>query len=171
VKLDKTNGPSDRSDFEGNILLFYAFDVGDEIDLKAVQQKGLISTHEAPLSSYFKNYHVPLSFHLSQAKDGTVEPPADSLLNKIHHFGVLSFCYRIPFHASLEHLKSEVLEVTKKYDRKSEVDARSTFDRIKMVVGSPHFYNLKNSYFAIHVNPRSDKMESLEFKEQYGDKK
>jgi len=159
--------------FDGNILLFYAFDVGDDIALKAIEERGLVPTHVVPLSSYFKNYHLPLSFYLTDTKEkqgSTTTPTSDCIISKIHHFGVLSFCYRIPFTSTLEELKSELLEIKEVFDKRSEVDAEWVFKRIKSKVVSPKFYNLKTFYFAIHVNPTADKMEPLEFKEKYGTK-
>ena len=47
-----------KDQFSGNILLFYAFDVGDDIDLSHIQHKGLVDICSVPLSAYFKNYHL-----------------------------------------------------------------------------------------------------------------
>ncbi len=154
--------------FDGNILLFYSFDVGDHIDLKQIEEKGLLSTHTVPLSSYFKNYHIPLSFHLTNGK----EPQAasdDCIISKIHHFGVLSFCYRIPFSSTLENLKVKLRDTKQQYDKKSELNAKAVFNKIESAIDDSIFYNLKNPYFALHVNPVSS-IKPLEFKELYGDK-
>src|SRR3989338_8748043 len=50
--------------FNGNLLLFFAYDIGEEIDTKLVNSKRLLDVHDAYPSSYFKNYHVPLSFSI-----------------------------------------------------------------------------------------------------------
>ena len=55
--------------FTGNILLFYIFDVGDDVDLELIKHKGLLQPCVVPLSSYFKNYHLPLSFRLQDQRD------------------------------------------------------------------------------------------------------
>jgi len=111
-------------------------------------------------------------FRLGEAPQTEEEPQEspENLFNKVYHFGVISFCYRIPFRGSLEQLKLNLIEVKQEFDKKSEEDAQNAFERIKPVIEHPHFYNIKNNYFAVHVNPRSDRMESTEFKEKYGSK-
>ncbi len=156
----------------GNILLFYAFDIGDDIDLATIDKKGLVPTHTVPLSAYFKNYHIPLSFYLQRPED-TKQPEksaSDCVTSKIHNFGVLSFCYRIPFKASIEQLKLEVIETKQLYDKKSAEDAREVFEKIKVAIEHPLFYNLANSYFAVQVNPTTVAMQSGEFQEKYAGK-
>jgi len=110
--------------FTGNILLFYAFDIGNDIDLKMIADKGLVPTHIVPLSSYFKNYHIPLSFYLRRPDEKEqADEVSDCVTSKIHNFGVLSLCYRIPFKTSFEQLKLEVIETKQIYDKKSDTDA------------------------------------------------
>lgn len=154
----------------GNILLFYSFDVGDELDLHMVKNRGLVAAYKIPQSAYFKDYHVPLAFRLTEFKDGKALERQDAVLNKLHHFGALSLCYKIPFNASFEALKQKVIEVKKDYDEKSEVDAREVFKSIGPALKKPHFYNLKNDYFAIHVDPLEERISAEEFKEFYGSK-
>src|SRR3989338_6760445 len=115
--------------FSGNILLFYAFDIGEDIDLQEVKQKRLIMTHEAPRSAYFKNYHIPLSFNMAEGSPATQSDKTrvDCLSGKIHHFGVISFCYKIPYVATFEDLKLKLISIERTYDKKSEDDARSIF--------------------------------------------
>ncbi|MBU1008349.1 hypothetical protein KKA53_04715 [Candidatus Dependentiae bacterium] len=154
----------------GNILLFYAHDIGDEIRLHEVRDKGLVPVHDVSQSLYFKDYHVPLAFRLLEKKGGETLERTDAVLNKMHHFGVVSFCYKIPFDASLDQLKQKVIEVKERYDKQSDVDARSILKQINPAVTRPHFYNLKNDYFAIHVNPIEGKLSADEFRELYGGK-
>ena len=45
--------------FEGNIYLFHAFDVGDDINLEKVKASGLVIPQPLTLSKFFKNYHFP----------------------------------------------------------------------------------------------------------------
>lgn len=159
-----------KSKFTGNILLFYAFDIGDDIDLNLIKQKNMIGTCVVPLSAYFKNYHIPLSFRMPDEvneKDQTVTG-SSCISSKIYHFGVLSYCYRIPFVDTFEDLKLKILDIKKSFDEKSDVDARNTFKTIYPAVKKPRFYSLKNSYLAIQVHPHKDKMTPDEFKERYG---
>lgn len=159
--------------FSGNILLFYAFDIGDDIDLQEIKQKRLLFTHEAPRSAYFKNYHIPLSFNMGEGIPASQSEKAriDCLSGKIHHFGVISFCYKIPYVSTFEDLKSKLIAIERMYDKKSEEDARAIFKVIASAIKKPCFFNLKNSYFAVQVNPLKDKVFSPEeFKELYGSK-
>jgi hypothetical protein len=160
-----------KSTFKGNILLFYAFDVGDDIDLEQIRQKGFVSTCVIPLSAYFKNYHIPLAFRMSETQPkesstGVLE--SSCISSKVHHFGVLSFCYRIPYEDTFEDLKLKIIDIKKSFDERSEIDARETFKKIYPAIKKPRFYSLKNSYFALQAYPLKEKMTPEEFKELYG---
>jgi hypothetical protein len=158
-----------KDTFKGNLLFFYAYDVGDDIDLEMVKQKGLVNTCVMPLSAYFKNYHIPLAFRMDDQhkEDGSVIE-SSCISSKIHHFGVLSYCYRIPFQDSFEDLKVKIIDIKKSFDDKSEIDAKNTFKSVVPAIKKPRFYSLKNSYFAVHVYPLKDKQTPEEFKERYG---
>jgi hypothetical protein len=144
--------------------------VGDDIDHDLIAKKGLVTTYKIPQSVYFKDYHRPLAFRiLEQAEDKLIERE-DAILNKIHHFGVVSFCYKIPFNDSFDMLKQKVIKIVAEYDKKSDVDAKAILKKIIPAVKKPHFYNLKNDYYAVHVNPIADKISPDEFKELYGSK-
>ena len=117
----------------GNILLFYAFDIGDEIDLKTITRKNLINTYAFTQSPHFKAYHVPLAFRLLESRNDSFVERQDAILNKIHHFGVISFCYKIPFDSSFDQLKQNVIEITKKYNEQSVVDAQNVFKKINPI--------------------------------------
>jgi hypothetical protein len=154
----------------GNILLFYAFDVGDEIEPYEIKRRGLLLTYEPAQSTYFKDYHIPLSFRLIEKEGGKNIERQDAILCKIYHFGALSFCYKIPFSGSFEHLKEKVIETKEKYDKQCKVDAKRVFKTIGSTIRKPHFYNLKNDYFAVHTNPLEGEISADEFKEKYGGK-
>jgi len=154
----------------GNILLFYAFDLGDDIDLVKIDRKGLVQTYKIPQSHYFKEYHTPLAFWILEQEGSKLLERQDAILNKIHHFGVVSLCYKIPFNASFDRLKEKVIEVKAEYDKKSYADAKAIFKKIHSAITKPHFYNLKNDYYAVHVNPLKGPISADEFKEEYGSK-
>lgn len=160
--------PSER--VTGNILLFYAFDVGDDIDLDLIHKKDLVPTYTVPQSPYFKDYHVPLAFRLLEPENGSVIEREDAVLNKIHHFGVISLCYKVSFDDTFENLKKKFIEIQESYESIGEADARAVFKNIFSAIRKPHFYNLKNDYFAVHVNPIEGKLTADEFKEKYGGK-
>ncbi|MES2614609.1 MAG: hypothetical protein V4591_04250 [Bdellovibrionota bacterium] len=161
------NLEQNRPQLTGNILLFYAFDVGDEIDLETIKQNALVETCVVPLSPYFKNYHLPLSFKLGG------EPAAlraQCVSSKIYSFGVLSFCYQIPFQESFEDLKLKIIDIKKYFDEKSEKDARRVFNKIHPAIKKSVFHNVNHAYFVVQVYPVPQKISSDEFKELYGSK-
>lgn len=158
----------------GSILLFYSFDVGDSIDLNAVHEKGLVAASDGSLSHFFKNYHVPLFFRVRPEQLHAV-PVEDtsSVYSKMYHFGVLSFCYRVPFEETLtedlfEVLKMRVVDIKRHFDNKSEKEAQNVFESISSAIVQPNFCNLKSSYFAVQMTPFESKMSQEEFKDQYG---
>lgn len=159
--------------FTGNILLFYIFDVGDDVDLDLIKNKALLQPCVVPLSSYFKNYHLPLSFRIQDQREELQDygvKNASCISSKIHHFGALSFCYRIPFEDSFEDLKLKVIDIKKTFDEKSEIDAKGIFKKILPSIKKPRFYNLRSSYFAVQMHPIKDTLTPEEFKERYGSK-
>ncbi len=151
--------------FNGNILLFYAFDVGDEIDLDTVRKKELLPIRSTVVSPYFKDYHIPLSFQMPPDAAGFMQE-TDCIMSKLHHFGVLSFCYRVPFTATFDELKPRLIHVHEQYEKKAEHDAQVVFNAIARTVRKPKFYQLKHSYYVVHVNPFTG-MSANEFKQEY----
>jgi hypothetical protein len=159
-----------KENVTGNILLFYAFDIGDDVDLEEIRTKNLVPTYKVPLSHYFKDYHVPLAYRILEDTNKGSTERQDAVLNKIHHFGALSFCYKIPFDDSFEQLKQKIIDIKSKYDEQSKVDAKRVLKKIMPAVSKPHFYNVKNDYFAVQVNPIEEKFTPDEFKNVYGSK-
>jgi hypothetical protein len=176
MKQDQKQEP--KSDqVHGNILLFYLFDIGGEIDLEKVKNKGLVNNTNSYQSPFFKYYHVPLSFQMKKkqqksSKKAAIfeEQDSYSLFNKIYEFGVISFCYKIPFTDSFEILKSKIIDIKKQFDEKSKNDAKSVFEDIYSVIEKPRFCNIKNDYFVIQVNPVKELVSLDIFKKQYGPK-
>lgn len=155
----------------GNILLFYAYDMGDDICLDTIRSKDLVPTYRAPQSIYFKDYHTPIAFRLVEKNNGDdAQERQDAVQNKIHHFGAVSFCYKIPFDDSLDSLKQKVISIKESYDAKSDLDAKEVFKKINPAIKKPHFYNIKNDYYAIHVNPIPGEISGDDFKDKYGSK-
>lgn len=179
--------------FSGDIIMFYAYDVGDDIDLERVKAQHLVPTFNTPLSARFKNYHLPVSFHmrgkniitegeahetLAAARDvmiGDDHTPEDRdgdmssyVMSKIHAFGVLSFCYRVPFRGSMASLKRRVIELKQEYDMRSDQFAYDTFKRIHCAIKAPYFCNLKNSYFAVHINTVRSPLPTTTLLDTYG---
>jgi hypothetical protein len=157
----------------GNLLLFFAYDIGEEIDNEIVKNKGLLNVNDAYLSSYFKNYHVPLSFSMRDDGEEVVLPAAQGqtrISSKLYNFGVISFCYRVPFEATFEDLKTKIIEVDRYFEDKSDHDARRVFHDLLPAIRNPRMYNSKSSYLAVHVNPMKDLITPQELKERYGER-
>jgi len=178
--------------FAGDIIFFYAYDVGDDIDLELIKSLHLVPTYSTPLSVRFKNYHLPVSYHLrgqnlisegegydqfftGEAVPQSVDDEADVatkpqcfVLSKIHGFGVLSYCYRIPFKGSLGKLKKRLIELKNEYDQVADNYAYETFKKISPAIASPQFCNLKNDYFTVHISPQRSTISSEKLMEAYG---
>jgi hypothetical protein len=154
-------------ELKGNVLLFYSFDIGDEIYLEDIESKGLLPIKKIPLSPYFKNYHRPLSFTLEDAEN---EKESSCILSKIHHFGVFSFCYKVPFRSSFDELKHNIIDIKRTFDTKSKNDANIIYEQILKTIKKPKFFNLDNFYFAVQVDPLQDGTTPEQFKEKFGEK-
>jgi len=175
-----------REIFVGDIIFFYTYDVGDDIDLELIKNQHLVPTYNTPLSERFKNYHLPISYHLRG--DGIVsegegydlaihrktsddpEKEADDcyVLSKIHGFGVLSYTYRIPFKGTFPALKKKVIELKSEFDQKADLYAYETFKKITSAIETPQFCNLKNDYFTVHISPLRSNVSSEKIMEVYG---
>jgi hypothetical protein len=152
--------------FSGNILLFYSFDVGDDIDFNAIRSKGVLKEKLAPLSPYFKDYNIPLSFEVPAGIG--IEGKYECFLTKIHRFGVISLCYQIPFEDSLENLKRKLIDTHKELEKQSNLDARKIFNLVESAVEKRQFFHLKESYYVIQVRPPEKKLSPALFRERYG---
>jgi hypothetical protein len=127
--------------FTGNIFIFHAFDVGDEINLERITLP-LVSPQS--ISKYFKGYHLPLSIKLpNQPNTGA----------KIHGFGVITLRYQIPFNETLENLRARILEIERAYDEQSVRDAEAIFEQIKGNIKQARFFHLHSSYVIIQAFP------------------
>ena len=154
----------------GNILLFYAFDLGDDIEIFSIKNKNLVLLYEKAPSPFFKNYHIPLSFKLTAEKNKETIERKDCIASKIYHFGVVSLCYKIPFESNFDDLRQKLIELKNEYDTQSNIDAKNVFKKIGPAIKKPHFYNLKSDYYAVQVNPIGKEASGKEFREKYGTK-
>ncbi|MGE0010434.1 MAG: hypothetical protein AB7F19_00530 [Candidatus Babeliales bacterium] len=149
--------------FEGNIYIFYAFDVGDEINLAAVEKLEPIFTRPLNIAKYFKNYHLPLSIELPHPHSS-----GKCISVNLHTFGVISLMYKIPFEDTLENLKNELLEIDHDYQEQSVEDAQAVFKVIKKYVKQPNFFNLRTSYVVIQVDQQPNTLDVSQLKEKFG---
>ena len=154
----------------GNILFFYAFDVGDDISIADIKKKRMIDARFAPVSPYFKNYHMPLIVNLEDcySRKKRKENRDDCIASKVHHFGVISLCYKIPFNTTFEGIKKILIENEKKYDIQSDQDCQIIFEAIHQSITQSVCYNLKNMYCAIQVNPLGKGTDPDTFKSMHG---
>ncbi len=139
--------------FSGNIFIFYAYDVGEDINLEKVEKTRAITKVPLSLPKYFKTYHVPLAVELPHPH-GT----SHCISCKIHSFGAISLAYKIPFRDTLENLRIDFNEIVNSYQEQSVIDAKSVFMRIRKTIAQPQFFQTSASYVVIQVNPQSDKI-------------
>jgi hypothetical protein len=171
LHVDASSIENERNiQLRGNFLLFYAFDVGDEINLKALQQSQKIPTFVLPLSPGFKNYHVPVSVQLADCDvSGAQRSRTDCIAAKLHSFGVISFCYKIPFSANFEELKSRFIEISGVYAEKAEADAAMMFKVVEPFITKKQLFQMKERYSAVQITP-IDGLTPEYFKEAFGSK-
>lgn len=142
---------SKKREFSGNIFIFHAFDIGEDIDLDKVHQSESTLIRPLHLSKYFKGYHTPISIDLPHPHDsGKFESCT------LHHFGVVSLAYKIPFEATLEDLRNYLPDLDNEFLEQSVTDAASIFKKIKFAVKQPKFFHLRTSYVVIQVDQQAE---------------
>lgn len=154
--------PKSNKIFSGNIYVFHAFDVGDDISTDKIEKAATVKKVPLVLSKYFKGYHIPLGIELA-------EPAVHdySATCKIHNFGAVSLTYKIQFNDTLENLRRDLNAIDYKFYEQSNKDIKSVFDSIKDYIAKAHFYQTRSSYTVIQINPEPD-ITIATIKEQYG---
>jgi len=153
----------DTNKFTGNIYIFHAFDIGDEIDLDDIKDAQQVITRPLTPPKYFKNYHIPLLIDLPHPHTtGKFESC------KIHNFGAVSLTYKIPFDDTLENIKIQLPEMYEKYQEESVKNINSVYKKIKSHIIKPKFFHTRSSYLVIQVDPKPDKIDVKTLKEKYG---
>ncbi len=160
--LPVTNTEIPEQEFSGNIYLFHAFDVGEDINFEKIQQIRSIKQISLSLPKYFKNYHTPLAIELPRPHEGT-----RCISSKIHSFGAISLTYQIPFSGTLERAFKDFNRINNQFLEQSVVDAKSVFKKIESCITQPHFFQMNTTYAVVHVNPNPTTTIS-ELKNQYG---
>lgn len=141
---------TDSLQFSGNIFIFHAFDIGDDVNLEAIEQMRSITTVALKMPKYFKNYHMPLVVDLN-----TTESSSYSLGCKIHNFGALSLAYKVPFISTLKDLRKTFADIAEKYSERAYFDAKEIYKKIEKAVSKAHFFQTRSAYSMIQVNPQS----------------
>lgn len=151
--------------FSGTIYLFYAFDMGDDIDLESV--KALPSIHSCPRTwpKHFKHFHTPLTIELTSK---TTPDSIKCFRANIHHFGAVSLIYKIPFKGTLDALPNKINSLNTQYQNKSTEDVTHLFNQIKKHIKQPKSFHHRNSYVVTHINPEEELFSSEEFVKRYG---
>lgn len=137
--------------FSGSIYIFSAFDIGFDIDFKAIKQCKDIQTGRVPVSKFFKHYHLPLEIELPNEQENS-----RCISSKIHQFGVVSLTYKIPFMETLKDLRTSLIKLDEKYQRQSVSDATAIYNKITPFIASPKFSRLKSCYTILQITPNKD---------------
>lgn len=161
MNMNDTQRQEAPSIFSGNIYIFSAFDVGDEIDLERVRTSGIVTPRPFSLPKYFKHYHLPLAIDYAQ-------PDSPCVSTKLHNFGTISRTYKIPFESTLEALREQLDALDDNYQKQSALDVESLYKDIKQFITKPTFFQTRASYLVIQINPHEKKIDSATLKEQYG---
>lgn len=147
--------------FDGNIYLFYACDVGDDINLDQIENMRSIIKNPQKNPRFFKNYHIPLAISLP------VEGSAHPVNAKINSFGALSLMYKIPFKQTLADLRSHFGRITEDCALRAEHDARMLYKKIEPHITHPHFSNMYTWYALIQINPNAAVKEPQDLRAHY----
>ncbi len=150
--------------FSGNVYIFHSFDIGDDINLEKLKESGLITLKPITPSKYFKNYHIPLSIELPNFKS---QNDSNCISAKLHNFGVISLVYKVPFTDTLENLRAKINDIEYSYSEKSLEDASNIFKNIKEFIKQANFFQLRNEYLVVQVNPQEG-FDTIQIKEEYG---
>jgi len=148
--------------FDGNIYIFSAFDIGEEIKFDSVKKSKDVQVGKIQVSKFLKNYHLPLEIELPHPHQS-----ARCISSKIHPFGAISLIYKIPITCSLQDLRQILIDTDKKYQQHSIQGAYSIYKKIKPFIVRPNFFQLKNYYTVIQIDTNKE-VSGTQIKEQYG---
>ena len=162
MDLTKTEDTKTNVEFSGNLFFFHAFDIGDDINLEAIENSQILIQQPVKLPKYFKDYHKPLEVEVPHPHEHSAFHST-----KLHSFGAISITYKIPFYSTLEELKKELDNIDSKYLEYSVSDAASIFKKIKKHITQPKFFHIKSSYLVIQVYTQKD-LDSSSLKQKYG---
>lgn len=150
--------------FTGNIYIFHAFDVGDDINLEKLEKSQVVDTKPHQLPKYFKNYHAPLAIELPQY----AQISEKNISVKIHNFGVVSIVYKIPFTDTLANIRKIFGEIHNQFQEQSVLDLKIVYEKIKPFISKPNFFQTRASYMVLEVDPMQNQITVDELKKEYG---
>jgi len=149
--------------FSGNIYIFHAFDVGNEIDLEKVKDSKDLILQALQTPKYFKNYHAPLAIDLPHPHN-----TSSCISCKVHNFGPISLTYKIPFKSSLNDIRMQLQGLENEYQEESVINARSVFNKIAKYTEGARFFQTRSSYVLIQVDQLPEKITVDQLKKQFG---
>ena len=163
MKTKEKVAASNQQEFSGNIFIFHAFDIGDDIDIEGIEASKKIQKEPLNLPKYFKNYHQPLQVELPHPHD-----TSSCMGVKLNSFGSLSLTYKIPFQDSFTDLKETVDTLFDKYQEQSVSDAATLFKKIKKYIKQPKFFHQHTAYLLIQLDASNDSISTENLKKEYG---
>ena len=149
--------------FSGNILLLYAYDVGEDINLKKIEESRDIIKTPLHLPKHFKQYHTPLAVELPHPHS-----TSHCISSKIHSLGAISLIYKIPFTSTLENVRLDCTTLANKYQEQSIADAKSIYRKIQPFISQPKFFQTSATYTIIQVDPQPHTLDLTQLQKQYG---
>ena len=147
--------------FSGHVYIFFAFDIGEDINFEAVRQSKSCKATSTNLPKFFKNYHAPLSIKVSDK-----HASAHCLDRKIHQFGAISITYKVPISNTFQGLKSDLIAIDEEYQPRSISDARVIYEQIKPHISKPNFFHLRSYYTIIQIE-HDEKFNGTQIKEYF----
>lgn len=148
--------------FSGNVFIFQAFDIGEDVNLEHIKQTHSVMARPISLSKYFKNYHIPLPVDLPHPHTSS-----KCISANIHSFGVISLVYKIPFQETLENLRRRFNALDSEFQEQGVLDAGSIFKAIHHDVKQPRFFHLRTSYVVIQVDSQPE-LTTVALKDTFG---
>lgn len=148
MELNELQQKDSQNNFSGNIYIFYACDVGDDINIDGIESMRAIKKVQQKIRKYFKNYHIPLAVSLPS------ENHSQCISTKINNFGALSLIYKIPFSKPLKELHKTFGTITERCINQAEFDTRALYKKIEPHITHPYFSNMNTWYALIQINPQ-----------------
>ena len=145
------NITAQEPEFSGHVYIFFAFDVGDDINLKKIKADRILQTEGAQQSKFLQNYHIPLSIELPHPHDS-----GRCINSKLHQFGVISLTYKVPLSGNFQEMKSLLVSNDEKYQEQSVQDAYSIYKKITNYIQNANFFQLRNYYTVIQIDTQEN---------------
>ena len=159
----ESNSTSSEHIFSGNILILCAYDVGDDINLKQINQCRDIIKTPIHLPKHFKQYHAPIGIEIPHPHE-----TSHCISSKAHSFGAISLTYKIPFSDTLENIRVKCHILANKYQEKSIADAKSLFKKIHPFITKAKFFQTTATYVIIQADPQPETLDLPQLQKEYG---